>query len=55
MVEVKAPYFSALELYPGQTLELFFVAVRPGTYDLRCTIPGHAQKGMTGAVKIQPR
>lgn len=55
VVEVKAPYFTALELYPGQTLELFFVAVRPGTYNLLCTIPGHSQKGMTGAIKILPR
>lgn len=41
---------SGLEVEPGGTLELSFVAVRPGTYALRA-----APHGFTGAVQIAPR
>lgn len=53
VVEAKAWRFTSFELYPGQTLRLFFVAVTPGTYPLTCTIPGHADRGMRAAVKIE--
>lgn len=51
--EIKAPYFSALELFPGKELELYFVPVKKGTYsDLLCTIKGHAEEGMVGEIII---
>lgn len=50
--EYKAPHFEAVELQIGGTLELYFVAVLPGTYDILCTIPGHKQLGMFGTVTI---
>lgn len=51
--EVKAPYFTAIEVYPGRSLDLYFIPVKPGTYDLRCTMEGHADKGMRGKIRIE--
>jgi len=51
--EIKAPYFLALEVFPGRSLDLYFVPVRRGTYGLRCTIPGHEAQGMHGTIVIQ--
>jgi uncharacterized cupredoxin-like copper-binding protein len=51
--EVKAPYFTAIEVYPGRSLDLYFIPVKPGTYDLLCTIEGHAGMGMKGEIRIE--
>ena len=51
--EIKAPYFSALEVFPGRSLDLYFVPVEIGEYFLECTIEGHADQGMTGKIIIQ--
>jgi uncharacterized cupredoxin-like copper-binding protein len=50
--EYKAPYFDAVELLPGGVLELYFVPVVAGTYDIICTITGHVAAGMTGTATI---
>ena len=50
--EYKAPYFDAVELKIGGALEVFFVPVLAGTYDIVCTIPGHEEAGMTATVTI---
>jgi len=52
--EVKAPYFSAIEVYPGRSLDLYFIPVRTGSYPLICTIEGHEGKGMKGEIRIEP-
>ena len=51
--EVKAPYFSAIEVYPGRSLDLYFIAVKTGSYPLVCTIEGHAGLGMKGEIRIE--
>ena len=51
--EIKAPYFTALEVFPGRSLDLYFIPVRKGTYPLRCTIEGHAEEGMVGEIRIE--
>ena len=51
--EVKAPYFSAIEVYPGRSLDLYFIAVKTGTYPLICTIEGHVSMGMQGEIRIE--
>ncbi|HIK33187.1 MAG TPA: cupredoxin domain-containing protein [Oscillatoriales cyanobacterium M59_W2019_021] len=51
-VEVKGD-IRELELKPGATAEWMFVPMKPGTYTLRCTIPGHAEAGMTGEIIIK--
>lgn len=50
--EYKAPYFNEVELLIGGALELYFVPVLPGTYDIVCTIPGHKGFGMTAQITI---
>ncbi len=50
--EYKAPYFDAVELLPGGSLEIFMVPVLPGEYDIVCTIPGHKEFGMVGTAQI---
>ncbi len=49
-----APRFTAIEIAPGQTVEVAFVAVRPGTYPLTCSAPGHGGDGLSGAARILP-
>lgn len=51
--EIKAPYFKAFELLPGGELELFFVAVDKGEYDVYCTIEDHRDQGMEGVLVIE--
>ncbi len=51
--EIKAPYFKAIEVFPGRSLDLYFIPVLKGTYDLKCTIKGHAEKGMIGTISIE--
>lgn len=50
-VEVKGAIHE-LELRPETEAKWVFVALKPGTYGLRCTIAGHAEAGMTGTIKI---
>ncbi|NJK39530.1 MAG: hypothetical protein HC835_20065 [Oscillatoriales cyanobacterium RM2_1_1] len=42
-----------VELKPGGELEWVFVPIRPGNYQLYCSIPGHQEAGMTGEILIQ--
>lgn len=52
--EFKAPYFSAIEVYKksGQ-VELFFVPVRKGSFEVICTNDDHKDKGMTGSITVE--
>ena len=50
-VEVKGAIHE-LELRPGSKAEWVFVALRSGTYSLRCTVPGHTEAGMVGTLEI---
>ena len=50
-VEIKGAIHE-LELKPGGEAEWVFIPMKPGTYSLRCTIPGHTEAGMTGEIAI---
>ncbi len=50
-VEIKGAIHE-LELKPGAVAEWVFVPEKPGTYSLRCPIPGHTEAGMTGTIKV---
>lgn len=52
-VEIKGAIHE-LELRPNTKAEWVFVPVRSGTYQLRCTIPGHTEAGMIGTITIKP-
>ncbi len=52
-VEIKGAIHE-LELKPGAQADWVFVPLKSGTYHLRCTIAGHAEAGMTGAIVISP-
>ncbi len=51
--EIKAPYFSAIEVFPDRSLDLYFIPVTKGTYGLHCTIEGHELHGMSGTIVIE--
>jgi uncharacterized cupredoxin-like copper-binding protein len=52
--EIKAPYFTAIEVFKkGGSVELFFVPVRKGTYEVICTIDDHKDKGMFGSITVE--
>ncbi|BAY31685.1 hypothetical protein NIES2107_35710 [Nostoc carneum NIES-2107] len=50
-VEIKGAIHE-VELKPGATAEWVFVPLKPGKYSLRCTVPGHAEAGMTGVITV---
>jgi uncharacterized cupredoxin-like copper-binding protein len=50
-VEVKGAIHE-LELRAGTTADWVFIPARAGTYELRCTVPGHAEAGMVGTIEI---
>jgi manganese oxidase len=38
---------------PGSDAKLA-VSLEPGTYEVICTIPGHAEQGMKGTITVKP-
>jgi uncharacterized cupredoxin-like copper-binding protein len=50
--EVKAPYFTEVEVFAGKQVDLYFVPVTPGTYELVCEIEGHLEAGMHGTITV---
>jgi uncharacterized cupredoxin-like copper-binding protein len=50
-VEVKGAIHE-LELKPGAVAQWVLVPQKPGTYELHCSIPGHAAAGMVGKIVI---
>lgn len=50
-VEVKGAIHE-LELRPGAEAEWIFVPQKSGTYELHCSVPGHAEAGMVGEIMI---
>jgi uncharacterized cupredoxin-like copper-binding protein len=50
-VEIKGAIHE-VELKPGAEAEWVFVPLKPGSYNLRCPIPGHTEAGMTGEIVI---
>lgn len=51
--EIKAPYFHALEVFPDKSIDLYFIPVKTGRFDLLCTIDGHADAGMMGSIFVE--
>lgn len=52
--EIKAPYYDAVEvLKGGGQLDLYFIPVNKGKYEVFCTIDDHREKGMEGSITIE--
>ena len=41
-----------IELKPEGKAQWSLIPIKPGTYELHCSIPGHAEAGMRGAIAI---
>ncbi len=52
--EFKAPYFKAIEVFPGNQIDLYFVPVIQGAFGSLCTIAGHNEAGMHGTIVVEP-
>ena len=50
-VEVKGAIHE-LELQPGAEAEWILTPMKPGTYELHCSIAGHAVAGMVGEITV---
>ena len=50
-VEIKGA-IQELELRPSTTAAWVLVPMKSGSYQLRCTIPGHTAAGMTGTITV---
>lgn len=50
-VEVKGAIHE-LELKPSAEAEWVFVPMKPGNYELHCSIPGHKEAGMIGEIVV---
>ncbi len=53
-VEIKGAIHE-LELKPTAQAEWLFVPIKPGTYELHCSIPGHTAAGMVGKLTVALR
>ena len=51
--ETALPYVKNVVVAPREVKELYFLAVVPGSYDLRCSVILHDVLGMTGTVEIR--
>jgi len=50
-VEIKGA-IRELEIRPGAVAQWVFTPMKPGNYDLFCSIPGHKEAGMIGKIAI---
>jgi uncharacterized cupredoxin-like copper-binding protein len=50
--EVKAPFFTEIEVKAGKTVKLFVIPVTTGSFETLCEIPGHLEAGMKGTITV---
>ncbi len=51
--KITSPYLKTVEVAPGKVRDLNFVAVKPGKFDLECSVGLHALFGMEGKIIIR--
>ena len=52
--EVKAPYFSTLEVFgAGGVVELWFIPLEKGRYRAHCHLGNHAEMGVEGHIVVE--
>ena len=52
--EFKAPAPREIEVFPGETVDLYLVPSTAGSYKLVCEIEGHLEAGMFGTITVAP-
>ena len=52
--EIKAPYFTAVEVFPSEQADLYLIPTKADTYRSVCTITGHEDAGMHGSIIVEP-
>lgn len=50
--EIKLPFLSEVEVFPGKQVDLYVVPLLPGTYEMLCELPGHREAGMEGTITV---
>jgi len=50
--EVKVPFFTEIEVFAGQSVDIYLIPLIAGTYDLVCEIEGHFEAGMFGTITV---
>ncbi|MBX9635684.1 MAG: cupredoxin domain-containing protein [Magnetospirillum sp.] len=50
---VFTPHIHSLSVQPGSVVTITFAAVKPGSFDIFCSIPGHREDGMEGKVVLR--
>lgn len=51
--EIKAPYINAIELMVGGQLDLYFVPVTAGEFEVFCTLNDHREDGMESTITVK--
>jgi uncharacterized cupredoxin-like copper-binding protein len=50
--EVKVSVLTEVEVFAGETVEVFVIPVLPGTFEMLCEIEGHREAGMEGTITV---
>ncbi len=50
---IPLPRLERIAVGSGEAKDLYFIAIRPGVYPIKCTEPLHAAFGMTGTARIE--
>jgi uncharacterized cupredoxin-like copper-binding protein len=50
--EVKAPFFTEIEVFAGKTASFFVIPIIPGSFEMLCEIEGHREAGMEGTITV---
>ena len=50
--EVKAAFFTEIEVLAGKTVKLFVIPVTPGSFEMLCEMVGHREAGMEGTITV---
>ena len=46
------PFFTEIEVLPGQTVKVFAIPVLAGRFEMLCRLPGHREAGMEGTIAV---
>ena len=52
--EVKVPFFTEIEVFAGESVDIYLIPLIAGTYELVCEIEGHFEAGMFGTITVAP-